>query len=56
MKKVLLSIFLVTITVAFSSCNLTRVVQTESQCYQLGDSSCTITTKTIESYDATKKN
>ncbi len=37
------------------SCNVTRVVTTESQYWQKGDTSCTIVTKTVESYDATKK-
>lgn len=39
----------------FSSCNLTRTVSTQSQYFQRGDTTCTIITKTIESYDATKK-
>ena len=37
------------------SCNVTRVVTTESQYWQKGDTSCTIVTKTVESYDASKK-
>ncbi len=37
------------------SCNVTRVVTTQSQYWQKGDTSCTIVTKTVESYDATKK-
>lgn len=37
------------------SCNVVRTVTTESKYYQKGDTSCTIITKTIESYDATKK-
>lgn len=56
MKKAFLFISLVLITFVFCSCNLTRVVQTQSQYYQRGDTTCTIVTKTIESYDATKKN
>lgn len=39
----------------FTSCNVTRVVTTESSYFQRGDTTCTITTKTVESYDATKK-
>lgn len=38
-----------------SSCNVTRVVETKSQYFQKGDTTCTIVTKTIESYDAKKQ-
>ena len=38
-----------------SSCNVTRTMTTESKYYQKGDTTCTIITKTIETYDATKK-
>lgn len=38
------------------SCNVTRTISTQSQYFQKGDTICTIVTKTIESYDATKKN
>ena len=38
-----------------SSCNVTRTITTQSQYWQKGDTSCVIQTKTIESYDATKK-
>lgn len=38
-----------------SSCNVTRVVTTSSEYYQRGDTSCMIQTKTVESYDASKK-
>ena len=38
-----------------TSCNVTRVVSTQSEYYTKGDTTCTIITKTIESYDATKK-
>ena len=37
------------------SCNVTRVVETKSEYFTKGDTTCTIVTKTIESYDATKK-
>lgn len=40
---------------AFVGCNVTRTVTTQSQFYQKGDTTCTIITKTIETYDATKK-
>lgn len=38
-----------------TACNVTRKVTTESSYYQRGDTTCTIVTKTIESYDASKK-
>lgn len=38
-----------------TSCNVTRVVTNESKYYQKGDTAVTITTKTVESYDASKK-
>lgn len=38
-----------------TSCNVTRTITTQSQYYQKGDTTCTIVTKTIETYDATKK-
>lgn len=38
-----------------TSCNVTRVVKTESSYYQKGDTTCTITTKTVESYDGSTK-
>ena len=41
--------------VALSSCNATRTITTQSQYYQRGDTSCVIQTKTIETYDASKK-
>lgn len=38
-----------------TSCNVTRTITTQSQYYQKGDTTCTIVTKTIETYDASKK-
>lgn len=38
-----------------TSCNVTRVVTNESQFYQRGDTAVMIQTKTIETYDASKK-
>lgn len=56
MKKILFVFFLCTLfTVFLTSCNVTRTVTTQSQYYQRGDTTCTIVTKTIESYDAIKK-
>lgn len=45
-------------TLAFLSlngCNVTRTITTESQYFQRGDTSVMIMTKTIETYDASKK-
>ena len=41
-------------SLGLTSCNVTRTVSTKSEYYQRGDTSCTIVTKTIESYDAKK--
>lgn len=37
------------------SCNVTRVITNESQYVQRGDTSVVIQTKTVETYDASKK-
>ena len=42
-------------TLGLTSCNVTRTITTQSQYFQKGDTTCTIVTKTIETYDATKK-
>lgn len=58
MKKLLTFVMfaaLAALAVMAASCNLTRSVTTESQYFQKGDTTCTIVTKTIETYDATKK-
>lgn len=38
-----------------TSCNVVRTITNESQYFTKGDTSVMIQTKTIESYDATKK-
>ena len=38
-----------------ASCNVTRTITNESKYLQRGDTSVVIQTKTIESYDASKK-
>lgn len=58
MKKFFPSLILaviVGVVISLNSCNVTRTVTTQSQYYQKGDTTCTIVTKTVESYDATKK-
>ena len=42
-------------SIALTACNVTRVVETKSEYFTKGDTTCTIVTKTIESYDASKK-
>lgn len=54
-RLVFILAFFLGICNCFISCNLTRKVTTESSFFQRGDTTTTITTKTIESYDATKK-
>ena len=41
--------------IGLQSCNVTRTITTQSQYYQKGDTTCTIVTKTIETYDASRK-
>ena len=57
MKKqgILIAGMVAIVAACMVSCNVTRVVSTESQYWQKGDTSCTIVTKTVESYDASKK-
>ena len=56
MKKLVLLAGIAAIAAAcMTSCNVTRVVETKSEYFTKGDTTCTIITKTVESYDATKK-
>ena len=52
MKKVLI---IAIVGVALASCNVTRTITTRSEAWQKGDTSVVIQTKTIETYDASKK-
>lgn len=57
--RVVLSIIIAACTAALTalgltSCNVTRVVSTASSYWTKGDTTCTIVTKTTESYDAKK--
>ena len=45
----------VAIALGLSSCNVTRTVTTRSEAWQKGDTSVVIQTKTVESYDASRK-
>lgn len=58
--KVVISVALAALTalgaaLGLTSCNVTRVVTTESSYFQRGDTTVTIQSKTIETYDASKK-
>lgn len=58
--KVIISVLIAALTalgasLGLTSCNVTRTITTQSQYYQKGDTTCTIVTKTIETYDASKK-
>ena len=57
-KVICITLIIVTcaaIALGLTSCNVTRTITTQSQYYQRGDTTCTIVTKTIEQYDASKK-
>ena len=58
--KVIISVLIAALTalaagLGLSSCNVTRTVTTRSEAWQKGDTSVVIQTKTVESYDASKK-
>ena len=58
--KIIVSVLIAALTAlgasfGLTSCNVTRTISTQSQYYQKGDTTCTIVTKTIETYDASKK-
>jgi len=58
--KIIISVLIAALTAlgaafGLTSCNVTRMITTQSQYYQKGDTTCTIVTKTIETYDASKK-
>ena len=54
-RGILIGLVVLGAMMAMTSCNVTRVVETESSYYQRGDTTCTIVTRTVESYDASKK-
>ena len=58
--KVVISVLIAALTalaagLGLSSCNVTRSITTRSEAWQKGDTSVVIQTKTIETYDASKK-
>ena len=54
MKRFLIMTVIIASTI-LASCNVTRVVTNESQYLQKGDTSVVIQTRTVETYEATKK-
>ena len=54
-RGILIGLVVLGAMMAMTSCNVTRVVTTESQYWQKGDTSVVIQTRTIESYDASRK-
>ena len=58
--KIIISVLIAALTAlgaafGLTSCNVTRTVTTRSEAWQKGDTSVVIQTKTVESYDGTKK-
>ena len=58
--KVVISVLIAALTalaagLGLSSCNVTRTITTKSEYRQTADTSIVIQTKTIETYDASKK-
>ena len=57
--KIIISVAIAALTalgasLGLTSCNVVRTITNRSEFFQRGDTSVTIQTKTIESYDATK--
>lgn len=48
-------ILMLVMTLAWASCNVTRRITTQSEYVQRGDTNVVIMTRTVESYDASKK-
>ncbi len=55
MKKFILFTALAVVALYATSCNVTRTITTKSEYWQKADTSVIIQTKTIETYDASKK-
>ena len=55
MRKVLVIVAVLSAIIAFSACNVTRTITTTSSSVKRGDTTVIIQSKTIESYDATKR-
>ena len=58
--KLVISVLIAALTalaagLGLTSCNVTRTVTTRSEAWQRGDTSVVIQTKTVESYDGSRK-
>ena len=58
--KLVISVLIAALTalaagLGLSSCNVTRTITTRSEAWQKGDTSVVIQTKTVESYDGSRK-
>ena len=58
--KLVISVLIAALTalaagLGLTSCNVTRTVTTRSEAWQKGDTNVVIQTKTVETYDASKK-
>ena len=58
--KLVISVLIAALTAlgaafGLSSCNVVRTITNQSEYYQRGDTSVVIQTRTVESYDASKK-
>ena len=58
--KLVISVLIAALTalaagLGLTSCNVTRTITTRSEAWQKGDTSVVIQTKTVETYDASKK-
>ena len=58
--KIVISVLIAALTAlgasfGLTSCNVTRTVTTRSEAWQKGDTSVVIQTKTVESYDGSRK-
>ena len=58
--KIIISVLIAALTAldaafGLTSCNVTRTITTKSEYWQKADTSVVIQTKTIETYDASKK-
>ena len=58
--KVIISVLIAALTalaagLGLTSCNVTRTITTRSEAWQKGDTSVLIQSKTVESYDGSRK-
>ena len=58
--KLVISVLIAALTalaagLGLSSCNVTRTITTRSEAWQKGDTSVVIQTRTVESYDGSRK-